>query len=55
MNTDNLISLADFAKEAKLTPSDVTRLISPQQIKPTKIGKRKFIDTSIYPPEDFKK
>ena len=55
MNTENLISLADFAKKADLTPSDVSRLVAPQTIKPTIIGKRKFIDTSIYPPENFSK
>ena len=55
MNTDNLISLADFAKKAELRPDEVTRLITPQQIKTVKIGGRKFIDVTIYDPQDFKK
>lgn len=55
MNTENLISLADFAKQAGLTPSGVTRLIAPQAIKTIEIGKRKFIDKKKYPPSKYKK
>jgi len=55
MNTDNLISLADFADKAELTPSDVTRLITPQKIQTVEIGGRKFIDVTKFNPLDFKK
>lgn len=55
MNTENLISLAKFAEDSGLTPSDVTRLITPQKIETVVIGGRKFIDSVKYPPENFKK
>jgi hypothetical protein len=55
MNTDNLISLADFARESGLRPDEVTRLTTPQKIKTVIVGNRKFIDKSIYPPKSFKK
>jgi len=55
MNTDNLISLADFAEQAGLSASDVTRLIAPQKIQTEVVGGRKFIDRVKYPPESFKK
>ena len=55
MNTENLISLAKFAEDSGLRPDEVTRLITPQKIKTVEIGGRKFIDTSIYNPKDFKK
>ena len=55
MNTENLISLADFAKEAGLRPDEVTRLITPQKIITEDVGGRKFIDRVKYPPEQFKK
>ena len=54
MNTDNLITLADFAKESGLRQDQVTRLITPQKIIAEDIGGRKFIDKIKYPPEDFK-
>lgn len=55
MNTENLISLADFAKQANIPRCAVTRLITPQTIEPTIIGNRKFIDTSKYNPKDYSK
>ncbi|KKL78651.1 hypothetical protein LCGC14_2022710 [marine sediment metagenome] len=55
MNTDNLISLSEFAELAGLQPYEVTRLITPQEIIPVKIGKHKLIDISKYPPKKFKK
>ena len=55
MNTDNLITLAKFAEDSGLRPDEVTKLITPQKIKAVEIGGRKFIDISIYPPENFKK
>jgi len=55
MNTDNLISLADFARESGLRPDEVTRLIDPRRIETVEVAGRKFIDTSIYPPASFKK
>jgi len=55
MDTENLISLTEFANESGLKPSDVTRLIAPQQIKPEIVGGRKFIDKVKYPPGNFKK
>lgn len=55
MNTENLISLAKFAEDSGLTPSDVTRLITPQRITVEIIGGRKFIDKVKYPPANFKK
>ena len=54
INPENLISLTDFAIQAGLKPSQVTRLISPQQIKTVDIAGKKFIDTSVYDPNDFK-
>ena len=55
MNTDNLISLSEFAELAGLQPYEVTRLITPQEIIPVKIGKHKLIDKVKYPPENYKK
>ena len=55
MNTENLISLADFAREAELRPDEVTRLIDPRRIETVDVGGRKFIDRIKYPPSDFKK
>ena len=55
MNTDNLISLADFAREAKLRPDEVTRLIDPRRIETVDVGGRKFIDKVKYPPKDYTK
>lgn len=55
MNTDNLISLVQFAERAKLRQDEVTRLITPQKIQTVEIGGRKFIDSSIYNPEDYTK
>lgn len=54
INPENLISLTDFAKQAELKPSQVTRLTSPQKIETVDIAGKKFIDTSIYNPSDFK-
>ena len=53
MNTDNLITLADFAKESGLRQDQVTRLITPQQIIVEEIGGRKFIDKVKYPPKNY--
>ena len=55
MNTENLISLADFARESGLRPDEVTRLIDPRRIETVEVGGRKFIDITVYPPESFKK
>ncbi len=55
MNTENLISLKEFAERAELRPDEVTRLITPQTIKTVKLGIHKFIDKVKYPPENFKK
>lgn len=55
MNTDNLLSLVQFAEKSGLRQDEVTRLISPQKIKTIEIGGRKFIDASIYNPLDYKK
>ena len=53
MNTDNLITLADFAKQSGLRPDQVTRLITPQQIITEDIGGRRFIDKTKYPPKNY--
>lgn len=55
MNTDNLISLADFAREAKLRPDEVTRLIDPRRIETVDVGGRKFIDKTLFPPKEYAK
>ena len=55
MNTENLISLADFARESGLRPDEITRLINPQRIETVDVGGRKFIDKTIYPPKDYSK
>lgn len=55
MDTENLISLTEFAQESGLKPSEVTRLITPARIIPEVVGGRKFIDKLKYPPENFKK
>ena len=55
MNTENLISLSEFATLTGLQPYEVTRLITPQKIKTIKIGNHKFIDTTKYPIKDYKK
>ena len=55
MNTDNLISLADFARESGLRPDEVTRLIDPRRIERVDVGGRKFIDKTLFPPANFKK
>ena len=59
MKTENLITLADFARKTNRTPSDVTILCQKREseggIIPEIIAGRKHIDISKYPPEQFKK
>ena len=55
MKTEDLISLADFARESGLRPDEVTRLIYPRRIETVEVAGRKFIDKAKYPPSKYKK
>lgn len=55
MNTDNLLSIKEYADALGMERSYVYRLIEPQKINPIKIGSHLFIDKVKYPPEKFKK
>ena len=55
MNTENLISLADFATQSGLRADEVTHLTNPVRIETVDVGGRKFIDITKYPPKSFKK
>jgi len=55
MNTENLISLAEFGRESGLRPDEVTHLINPLRIETVEVGGRKFIDKTKFPPSNYKK
>ena len=53
-NPENKISLKQFSDESGLRPDEVTRLTTKQKyIKTVRIGGRKFIDRTKFPPKDY--
>lgn len=51
---ENLVTIAEFARQAEQSPQYVSQLCREPKIKVRVIGEVKFIDTSVYDPNDFK-
>jgi len=51
---ENLLTISRFAEEIGTSAQYVSQLCKEPKIKVTIIGGVKFIDTSIYDPNDFK-
>jgi len=50
----NLVSIAEFARQADQSPQYIGQLTTPAKIEVVVYAGKKFIDTSIYNPNDFK-
>ena len=55
VNTDDLLSLKDFADRIGTSMAYVSGLIAEPKIIPTDVAGKKFIDISKYPIKDWKK
>jgi len=51
---ENLVTISKFAEMIGTSPQYVSQLCKEPKIKVKIIGEVKFIDTSVYDPEDFK-
>ena len=51
---ENLVTIAEFARQSNQSPQYVSQLCREPKIKVRIIGEVKFIDTSVYNPQDFK-
>ena len=55
VDTDNLVTLTEFAELTGQSAARISQLTAEPQIKVTMWGNRKHIDISKYPIADFKK
>ena len=51
---ENLISIAEFARQAEQSPQYIGQLTTPAKIEVVMYAGKKFIDTSVYDPQDFR-
>ena len=51
---ENLISIAEFARQADQSPQYIGQLTTPAKIEVVMFAGKKFIDVSVYDPQDFK-
>tara|TARA_R100000808_G_scaffold19434_1_gene42153 strand:- start:1100 stop:1459 length:360 start_codon:yes stop_codon:yes gene_type:complete len=54
INIHNLVTPETWAKAAGISKVKVYNMIKPQEMKPTKVDGKEFIDVSLYDPTEYK-